>query len=84
MASQRSSPRAVLHLLLMLTSEAFLDLMMIEELGIMPSDQTIVPWKSALATFFSFLLLGGAPMLPYLFSISYSTVGRIGMRTYAH
>jgi VIT1/CCC1 family predicted Fe2+/Mn2+ transporter len=59
--------------------EAFLDLMMIEELGIMPSDQTIVPWKSALATFFSFLLLGGAPMLPYLFSISYSTVGHIDL-----
>lgn len=34
----------------------------------MPEDQSVVPWKSALVTFFSFLVLGGLPMLPYVFS----------------
>ena len=47
--------------------------MMIEELAIMPEDQAISAWKSALVTFVSFFLLGGAPMLPYLFSIGHYT-----------
>lgn len=42
--------------------------MMVEELEIMPADQAVVPWKSAIVTFLAFLVLGGLPMLPYLFS----------------
>lgn len=34
----------------------------------MPADQAVVPWKSAVVTFLAFLILGGLPMLPYLFS----------------
>jgi VIT1/CCC1 family predicted Fe2+/Mn2+ transporter len=38
--------------------------MMVEELGIMHSDED--PVKNALVTFFSFLIFGFMPVLPYL------------------
>jgi hypothetical protein len=38
---------------------AFLDIMMIEELGIMPAEAESSPWKGALITFGAFFLLGG-------------------------
>jgi len=58
--------------LLFESKEAFLDIMMIEELGMMPSEATSSPWKSALITFTSFIILGGLPMLPYLASGKYN------------
>ena len=44
------------------------DIMMIEELEIIPEDSQVSAWKSGLVTFFSFFILGGIPVLPYLFS----------------
>lgn len=44
--------------------EAWLDVMMIEELGILHSDES--PWMSALVTFFSFSLFGFVPLLAYV------------------
>jgi VIT1/CCC1 family predicted Fe2+/Mn2+ transporter len=54
--------------------EAFLDTMMIQELGIMPDGDGPSAWKSALITFTSFIVLGGIPALSYLFSGSYNKV----------
>jgi len=58
--------------LLFESKEAFLDIMMIEELGMMPAEAGGSAWKGAIATFFAFILLGGLPMLPYLFSGQYN------------
>lgn len=44
--------------------------MMIEELEIIPEESQTSAWKSGLVTFFSFFILGGVPVLPYLFSWS--------------
>jgi len=57
--------------LLFPSTEAFLDIMMIEELGLLPSDSGDA-WKSAIITFVSFIIFGGLPMLPYLFSVHYT------------
>jgi VIT1/CCC1 family predicted Fe2+/Mn2+ transporter len=48
--------------------DAFLDIMMVEELNIMPAEQSISPLISGIVTFISFFLLGGAPLVPYLFT----------------
>ena len=65
--------------------------MLIEELGIMPSEVKESAWKSALITFGAFLVSGNAreyspglkfyiigaiPMLPYLFGGHYSHIGK--------
>lgn len=42
--------------------------MMIEELEIIPKESEISAWKSGVVTFISFFILGGIPVLPYLFS----------------
>jgi len=58
--------------LLFQSKEAFLDVMMIEELGILPEESGKEAWKGALITFASFIILGGIPALPYLFSGTYN------------
>ncbi len=60
--------------LLFESKKAFLDVMMIEELQMMPAESGGAAWKGALATFLAFLVLGGLPMLPYLFSGMYLRV----------
>jgi len=57
--------------LLFQSKNAFLDVMMIEELKMLPSENDGA-WKGALVTFGSFMVLGGLPMLPYLFSAKYT------------
>ncbi|MBU1085682.1 MAG: VIT1/CCC1 transporter family protein [Candidatus Beckwithbacteria bacterium] len=49
----------------------WIDTMMINELGILPNDDTS-PVKNALATFFSFTFAGLFPLLPYIFLFSNS------------
>jgi len=58
--------------LLFESKKAFLDVMMIEELEIMPTESEGSAWKGALVTFFAFIVLGGLPTLPYLFSTKYT------------
>ena len=53
---------------IVLTHLLLADIMMIEELEIIPEDSQMSAWKSGLVTFFSFFILGGIPVLPYLFS----------------
>ncbi|OUS47573.1 Ccc1 family, partial [Ostreococcus tauri] len=45
----------------------FLDLMMVEELGLMPPDETDSPAKNGLVTFCAFGLFGFIPLIPYVF-----------------
>ncbi|KJE91243.1 integral membrane protein, variant [Capsaspora owczarzaki ATCC 30864] len=58
--------------LLFTNEDAFLNIMMMEELGIMPQDASVVPWKSAVITFVSFILFGGFPMLAYICAADYN------------
>jgi VIT1/CCC1 family predicted Fe2+/Mn2+ transporter len=44
----------------------FLDVMMVEELGLMPPDDDDSPAKNGLVTFVSFVLFGFIPLLPYV------------------
>jgi len=55
----------------------FLDIMMIEELGLKPVDKSVSPLKSSLVTFTSFMIFGGLPMLAYIFAGHYDTPGRM-------
>jgi VIT1/CCC1 family predicted Fe2+/Mn2+ transporter len=41
--------------------------MMTEELGILPAEN-VSPWKSAFATFLSFLIAGSMPLMFFIFS----------------
>lgn len=61
--------------LLFQSKAAFLDVMMVEELGIMPAEAASSPWKGALITFGAFMALGGLPMIPYLFSFNFKKPG---------
>jgi len=61
--------------LLLENKNVFLDQMMIEELGIMPVDNSENPLKSGFITFGSFMVFGGLPMLAYLCAGSYTTKG---------
>jgi VIT1/CCC1 family predicted Fe2+/Mn2+ transporter len=72
--SEEDSQRVVE--LLWNSKRVFLDVMMVEELGIMPKDEEGGAIKGALITFASFVLLGGFPMIPYLISGKYHTVGK--------
>ena len=45
----------------------FLDLMMVEELGLMPPDETDSPVKNGLVTFVAFAMFGFVPLVPYVF-----------------
>jgi len=62
--------------LLFQSKPAFVDIMMMEELGLMKEENEAI-WKGSLATFIAFLILGAIPMLPYVFSGDYSTVGTV-------
>jgi len=44
----------------------FVDVMMVEELGLLPPDANNAPWKSGLVTFTSFILFGTIPLLAYV------------------
>eukprot|EP01121_Diplochlamys_sp_Union-15-3_P023029 TRINITY_DN9_c0_g1_i2.p1 TRINITY_DN9_c0_g1~~TRINITY_DN9_c0_g1_i2.p1 ORF type:complete len:188 (-),score=37.85 TRINITY_DN9_c0_g1_i2:56-619(-) len=44
----------------------FVDVMMIEELGIMPDDEYQVPWKHGTVNFTSFMIFGIVPIAAYL------------------
>ena len=46
----------------------FLDVMMVEELGLMPPDEDDSPWKNGLVTFASFVFFGFIPLLSYVLS----------------
>eukprot|EP01117_Protostelium_nocturnum_P016362 TRINITY_DN6466_c0_g1_i1.p1 TRINITY_DN6466_c0_g1~~TRINITY_DN6466_c0_g1_i1.p1 ORF type:complete len:271 (-),score=83.87 TRINITY_DN6466_c0_g1_i1:269-1081(-) len=61
--------------LLFTSKEAFLDVMLIQELGIMPEGGDSSPLKSAAITFVSFFIFGGLPMVPYLASGKYDVKG---------
>jgi len=49
---------------------AFINIMMIEELGILPPDEDDKPWKAGIITFISFCFFGAIPLLPYLASVN--------------
>ena len=44
----------------------FLDVMMVEELGLMPPDEDDQPWKNGVVTFVAFVLFGFIPLLSYV------------------
>mmetsp|Transcript_81273 Transcript_81273/g.122124 ORF Transcript_81273/g.122124 Transcript_81273/m.122124 type:complete len:121 (+) Transcript_81273:573-935(+) len=44
--------------------DTFVDIMMVEELGLIESDES--PAKNAFITFFSFILFGIIPLLPFI------------------
>jgi len=46
--------------------QAFLDVMMVEELHILPPDKDEVPWKSGVVTCLAFMAFGLVPLIPYL------------------
>lgn len=47
--------------------KVWVDIMMTEELGILPAEN-VSPWKSAFATFLSFLVAGSMPLMFFIFS----------------
>jgi len=59
------------------SKSAFLDVMMIEELGMIPVEASSSAWKSALITFAAFVVLGGTPLVPYLVSGKYKTAAAL-------
>jgi len=52
----------------------FVDIMMVEELGILPEDEKDTPWKHGLANFFAYLLFGAVPLVVY---VSYSVLHKV-------
>jgi hypothetical protein len=48
----------------------FVDIMMVEELGLMPPEETDASWKNGLVTFGAFCLFGTIPLLPYIGHVS--------------
>ncbi len=46
--------------------QAFLDVMMVEELHLLPPDENEVPWKSGVVTCVAFMIFGAVPLLPFL------------------
>jgi len=58
--------------LLFESKDAFLEIMLVEELGILVADAGPSAIKSGFITFGSFIILGGIPALPYLFSGQYN------------
>jgi len=58
--------------LLFESKDAFLEVMLMEELGILSAEAGPSAIKSGLITFSSFVILGGIPALPYLFSGEYN------------
>jgi len=58
--------------LLFQSKDAFLDIMLVEELGIMPAEGGPSAIKSGFITFGAFIVMGAIPALPYLFSGTYN------------
>lgn len=46
--------------------DTFVDIMMVEELGLMPPDPDDSPAKNGLVTFTAFVIFGTVPLLPYV------------------
>jgi len=44
----------------------FLDMMMVDELGILPEEENQIPWKHGVANFTSFVIFGAVPLLSYV------------------
>eukprot|EP01137_Pigoraptor_chileana_P016979 Opistho-2@6152 len=63
--------------LLILGFANLLDIMMMEELGIMPISAEQAPWKSAAFTFGAFIVFGGVPMLAYICAGDYKKEGAL-------
>lgn len=61
--------------LLSKNKEFWLDIMTREELGIGPPEKTDKPLRSAAATFFSFVIAGSVPLIPYFFTMQGSLFG---------
>lgn len=49
--------------------EAFVDIMMVEELNLMPIDESHSPIFGGLITFASFMLFGAVPLISYLINL---------------
>ncbi len=49
--------------------EAFLDLMMVEELQLMPPDENDSPWVGGVWTCLAFIAFGTVPLLPFLIAL---------------
>ena len=52
--------------------DTFVDIMMVEELGLMPPDPDDSPMKNGLITFLAFIVIGVIPLLPYVGAVSVS------------
>jgi VIT1/CCC1 family predicted Fe2+/Mn2+ transporter len=59
--------------------DAFVDIMLIEELGIMPPDPDDAPWKDGIITFFSFCIFGFIPLLAYVATINQKNESSAGL-----
>lgn len=46
--------------------EMFVDLMMVDELGLSPPDEDDAPWKNGVVTFLAFLVFGSVPLWCYV------------------
>ena len=57
----------VLTQILSKNKQVWIDIMMVEELGII--EETEAPWKKGMVTFFSFVICGLFPLLPFLVCI---------------
>lgn len=63
--------------LLMENPEAFLEIMCVYELGILPADAGSSPLKDGIVTFLSFAFFSAVPMLAYVFCFRYSDLAAI-------
>jgi len=43
----------------------FVDVMLVQELGLLPPEANTAPWKNGVVTFFSFIIFGTVPLLAY-------------------
>ncbi|EGG25201.1 transmembrane protein [Cavenderia fasciculata] len=61
-------------------TKGFVDVMMVEELGITPDAEGEVAWKNGMVNFVSFLIFGIIPLLPYLVYLAVASVRHSGYR----
>jgi len=62
--------------------KVFVDIMMVEELGIMPDEEYQIAWKHGLVNFTSFLAFGIVPLVCYIIYIAiYNLVGHTNTQT---
>ncbi|GAM16838.1 hypothetical protein SAMD00019534_000130, partial [Acytostelium subglobosum LB1] len=59
--------------------KGFVDIMMVEELGIMPDSEQEVAWKNGLINFISFTIFGIIPIFPYLVFLIVAKVNNISL-----